>query len=172
MLATTRSAAPCLAATSRAGLLAQERDLGRHALLDRGLGHVRRGLDAERADAPFDDVLQEVAVVARHLDDEGAGVQRQPVDGVLHEGLGVRDPGVAVGGEVGVVAEDVLGGDVGGQLDQQAPGADPDVQGVEDLAAVELVGGQVALAGRRHPQVDEGVDQLAPQSRQCGALML
>ena len=86
--------------------------------------------------------------------------EREPVDSGLDEGLGVRHPRVAVGGEVGVVTEDVVGRDVGRKLDQQAPRADAHVQGVEDLAAVELVGGQVALAGRRHAEVDEGVGQL------------
>ncbi len=73
-------------------LLAQERDLGRDALVHRGLGDVRGGLDAEAADAAGDDVLEQVAVVARHLDDEGARAQPQPVHRLVDEPLRVGDP--------------------------------------------------------------------------------
>ena len=62
---------------------------------------------------------------------------------------------VGVRREVRVVGEDVLAGHVRGQLDEQALVAQADVQRVEDLRVVEALRGQVALAKRRHPKVDE-----------------
>ena len=115
-------------------------------------------------------VLQEVAVVAGDLDHEGVLAEAEPVDRGVDEALGVRHPRVAVRREVGVVAEDVLGRDVRRQLDQQALRADPDVQRVEGLALVELVGREVALARRRHAEVDERVGELGPHSRHRGRL--
>ena len=117
-------------------------------LLDGRLGDVGGRLDAEAPDAARDDVLEQVAVVAGHLDDEGVGAEPEPLRGAVDVGLGVGDPGVAVGGEVRVVAEDLLAGDVGRQLDEQALRADAHVQRVERLALVELVGLEVALARR------------------------
>ena len=148
LLAATRSALPCSAATAVPVASPEE-------LADRvdalGPGHlrdVRRRLDAEAPDAEVAHVLQEVAVVAGDLDHEGVLGQAEPDDGGLHVALGVRHPGVGVGGEVRVVAEDVLAREVRRQLDQQARGADPHVERVEHLAPVELVGLEVALARR------------------------
>ena len=53
------------------GLLAEEHDLGVDAPVPSHLGNVGGGLDPERSDATRDAVLQQVAVVARHLNDEG-----------------------------------------------------------------------------------------------------
>ena len=47
--------------------------------VDRDLGDVRRRLDAEARDAALDEVLEQVAVVARELDDEAVLVE--PRDG-------------------------------------------------------------------------------------------
>ena len=53
------------------GLLAEEHDLGVDALGPSHFGNVGRRLDPERSNATRDAVLQQVAVVARHLNDEG-----------------------------------------------------------------------------------------------------
>ena len=105
-------------------------------------------------------MTKQVPVVARHLDDERVGakpaIEHQVGDvppAVDVQGLGVRR-------EVGVVAEDVLRGDVGRQLDEQARRTDPHVQRVERLALVQLVGREIALARRRHAEVDERAVEL------------
>ncbi len=59
----------------RGGLPPEELDERRHALLDRNGRDVRRGLDAERGDAALHEVLEQVAVVARQLDDPARGRQ-------------------------------------------------------------------------------------------------
>ena len=116
------------------GLLAEEHHLGVDALAPSDLGNVGRRLDPERSDAARDAVLQQVAVVARHLDDKGLYVRARAADrGVVDEPAGMGHPGVRIRGEVGVVGEDILRRDVGGQLDQQAVLADAYVQGVERL---------------------------------------
>ena len=69
LLATTRSARPCRR-RSAAGLRTEELDLGRDAAGPGRLGDVRGRLDAEHGDAARAEVLQEIAVVARDLDDE------------------------------------------------------------------------------------------------------
>src|SRR4029450_12790902 len=58
------------------------------------------------------------------------------------------------------MSEDLLGRDVGRQLDEQALRAHPHVQWIERLAVVELFGREVVLARRRHAQVDERVREL------------
>ena len=92
LLATTRSAGPCLCGDLAAGLLAEEHHLGRHALRDGGLGDVGGRLDAEGADAARDDVLEQVAVVAGHLDDERVGAEAEPRDGAVDEPSRVLAP--------------------------------------------------------------------------------
>ena len=44
---------------------------------------------------------------------------------------------------------------IGGKLHEQAGLAQPDVQWIEDLGLVKPVGGNIALAQRRHSQINE-----------------
>ncbi len=84
--------------------------LGRDARRLGDLGHVGRRLDTEHRDARGDEVLQQVAVVARDLDDEALRPEAEPRRSApLGEPPGVLDPGVGVRREVGVVGEDLLG---------------------------------------------------------------
>jgi hypothetical protein len=127
-------------------LLPEEGDAGRHSALEGCSGDVPGGLDPERRDLPLDEVLEQVAVVARQLDDEALLVQPEPVYDVRHVLRRVLDERVRVRGEVRVLREDRLRSHVLGQLDEQAIVADAHVQRVERLHPVELVGGQEALA--------------------------
>ncbi len=63
------------------------------------------------------------------------------------------------GREICVLAKDVLAGDVGGQLDEQAFFAEVNTQRIKGLGFVELVGGEIRFAERRGAQVDEDVVQ-------------
>ena len=144
-----------------AGLGAEERSprVGT-PLLDRCFGDIGGRLYAEASDAPSHRVLEQIAVVARDLDDEGVALEAEPVN---RSNSRTRrawvHPGIAVRGEVGVMTEDFVGREVGGQLYEQALRADSHVQWVEGLALVELIATQVALAWRRHAEVDERVGQ-------------
>ena len=87
-------------------------------------------------------------------------VRSEPLDHRLRVPLRVRHPGVGVRGEVGVIGKDLLTGHIGGKLHQQAGVAQPNVQRIEDLGLVEPLLGDVALAERRHPEVDERAGKL------------
>ena len=83
----------------------------------------------------------------------------EPVDHLIGVRAGVLHPAVGERREVGVLGEDVLGADVLLQLHEPALPADVDVERVERLHRVDLVGAEVALAERRHAEVDDGVPQ-------------
>ena len=135
---------------------AEELGEGLDAALDRRLRDVQRRLDAEHRDALRQEVLQEVAVVGRDLDDEALGSEPEPIGHLVDVAAGVLDPRVRVGGEVRVLGEDVLGGHELRDLDEPAALARANVQRVEGLALLELLGGEHRLAERRLPEVDDG----------------
>ena len=140
-------------------LAAEEPHDRRDAELARRLGDVRGRLDAERRDAALDEVLQQVAVVARDLDDQAVGAEAEALDRHRRRSACVRDPGVGVRREVGVLGEDVLRRHELLELHQQAVLADLRVERIERLHRVGAVGRHVALAQRRHAEVDERVAQ-------------
>ena len=135
---------------------AEEVDLRRDAFVDRDAGDVGGRLDAEHGHAERQEMLQQIAVIARKLDHQAVRAEAEPVLDHLAIGLGVRDPARGVGREVGVLAEDLLRAHVLLQLDQKAGPAHQRVQGEVGLHRVELARRQKALAERRHAEVDEG----------------
>ena len=92
----------------------------RNALVERDLGDVGGRLDAEHGHAERQEMLQQIAVVARQLDHQAVRPEPEPLRDHLAVGLGVRDPAGRVGGEVGVLAEDVLRAHVLLELHQEA----------------------------------------------------
>ena len=142
-----------------AGGFAEELHRGGHAALDGHLGHVGRRLHTQHRDARSDEVLQQVAVVAGDFHHLVLCTQVEALDGPVGVAPAVLHPARRVGAEVGVLAEDVLGGDELLQLHQEAVFADLGVQREERLHVVELMGCDVRLAQRAQPQVDEGVAQ-------------
>ena len=109
----------------RAGLGREERRERRHALLPGGLADVHRRLDAQAPDPALDHVLQQVAVVARHFDDERLRAQVEALPHRLDVTAGVLHPRGREGGVIGVgVGEDLLSGQNLRQLHEQAFGAD------------------------------------------------
>jgi hypothetical protein len=145
--------------TLAAAPAAEEPDQGLDPALARRLGDVGRRLDAERRDAALDEVLQQVTVVGRELDHLAGGPQAEPLGDHRDVAPGVLEPRGRERREVGVLGEDVLGRDVLLELDQQAAVADPDLERVERLHLVGLVGGEDALAQRRHPEIAQRVGQ-------------
>ena len=107
------------------------------ALGDGGLGDVAGWLNAEHRDTCRDEVLQQVAVVARDLGDEAVGSQAKRGGHLIRVPLGVGDPRVGVRREVRVLGEDVLASHVRGELDEQALLAKQDVQRIEHLGRVD-----------------------------------
>ena len=134
---------------------------------DRGLRDVQRRLDAEHRDAVREEVLEEVAVVRRDLDDEAVGPEPEALDHRLGVAPRVLDPRVGVGGEVRVLGEDVLGRHELRDLDEPAPLARADVERVEGLGLLELLGREHGLAERRLAEVDDGQLERRPAVTAC-----
>ena len=148
LLPTTRLARRPSATRRRASVAAEEVDERRHAALFRGDGDVRRRIDAEDRYPGADEVLEEVAVVGRELDDEVVRSELEPLRDHLHVLPRVLDPRCRVAGEVRVLGEDLLRRDELGKLDEPAPRAHSDVQGVEALQRVQRFRGDEVLARR------------------------
>ena len=140
-------------------------DVGMPALAG-DLGDVACGLDAQHRDAARDDVLQQVAVVAGDLEHAAPRPSAEALDRRRRRSARRAPPTSREGGEVRVLARRSRRARRIGQLDEQAAVADPDVERVERLHLVELVGAQEALAQRGHPEVDERPLSGAPHERQ------
>ena len=140
---------------------AEELDPGRDALGERDLGHVGGGLDAEHGHAERQEMLQQIAVVARQLDHQAVRPEPEALRDHRAVGLGVGDPAGRVGREIGVFAEDVLRAHVLAELDQEAAAAHQRMEREVRLHRVELLGREEALAQRRHAEIDQAVRQRA-----------
>jgi hypothetical protein len=91
-------------------------------------------------------MLEQVAVIAGYLGDQAFGGKAQPVNHPIGIALRVRDPGVRIGREVGVIGKNVLTGHIGRDLNEEAGIANEDVQRVEHLGIIEALSWDVALA--------------------------
>ena len=98
--------------------------LGRDALCARDFRDVGRGLDAETRNRFCNEMLQEIAVVTRDLDDLGIVPQAEPLADRLHVPPGVLHPGIRVGREIRVVAEDLVRRDEFVDLHEETIAAD------------------------------------------------
>ena len=116
---------PVLGADLGARLGREERRERRDALLPGRLADVHRRLDPQAPDTARDDVLQQVAVVARDLDDERLGPQPEPLHRAVDEPPRVLHPAGGERREVGVLGERLLGRDQRRQLGQQAASRTP-----------------------------------------------
>ena len=106
-----------------------------------------------------EEVLQEIPVVRRELDDEALRPEREPLAHLLDVRPRVLDPRVRVRRKVRVLAEDLLGRGELGNLGEPAALADPDVERIERLAGLELLVGQHRLAERRLAEIDHSQPQ-------------
>ena len=133
----------------------EELDQRRNAALLGRPRDVGGGIDAEHRDVRPEEVLEEVAVVRRKLDDEIVVTELQALADRLHVATSVLDPRRGIGGEVRVLREDLLGSDELGDLHEPTPRACPGVERIEALHGVERVRSHEGLARRRHAQVDD-----------------
>jgi hypothetical protein len=104
--------------------------------------------------------LEQIAIVAGDFDDAGFGVKSKSGAHHLDIFFGVFEPAFGVAGEVGIVAKDLLGGFEFLELDEPAFAANPGVQGIKSFHGIELVGGEIGIAGRGHSEGGEGDRQL------------
>ena len=152
------------------GVAAEEGDVCGHPALDGDAGDVGRRLDAEHRHALGDEVLQQVAVVARDLDDLTLGSETEALDHRCDVGLRVPQPTGGEAGEVGVIRKDRLGALEGFELHQPAGVADIGVERVENLAPVAPLRRDIGIGERREAEIAEGSGQggAAGAAGRCG----
>ena len=117
-------------------------DFGLDPLALRDLGDVGGRLDAQHVDVTRLEVLQQIAVIAGHLDDERGVVEPILPDHFLGVVSAVAEPQIRVGREIEVVVENALRRLELLELDQKAGVADISVKRVESLALPEIIGGE------------------------------
>ncbi len=152
-------------------VLVEEACQGRHAARFRRLGHVLGRVDAEHGVALLDEELQQVAVIAGELDDTAVARQLEALDRHVDIAPRMRQPRLGIGREIGVFVEDVLGRHVFLYLRQEARAAHHHLERIERLHRVDLVGGEEALAQRRHAEIDEIVQRAAAEPATVGAAL-
>ena len=106
------------------------------------------------ADAARQEVLEEVAVVRRELDDEALAAETEPFGDRVDIAPCVLDPGIGVRREIGVLGEDLVGSDERRDLREPAVGAHLDVERIEGLHVLQALRREEALAERRLAEVD------------------
>lgn len=154
VVADDQAGAPLLGRQLPGGLPAEEGDESRHAAFLGGGGDICRGVDPQDLYARAHEVLEEIPVVRGNLDDEVGRAEIESVSNHLDVEPRVLDPGRRVGGEVRVLREDLVGGDERLELNEVTALAGKDVQRIERLHPPKLVSAEIALAERRHPEVD------------------
>ena len=147
----------CNTAAARAS--SEECDARRYASPTRNLGDVRRRFEAEARDPAPDEVLQQVAVIARRFDDEAPLAQSETARHRARVVLGIAPRGTGVRREIGiaVIAEDRLARHAARQLHQPALAAQQDAERVEHLGLVQCLGRYVLLTQGRIAEVDDHV---------------
>ncbi len=156
LLPSSRSAWPCSRAIASAVAVPKKHTSRRNALLDRDLGDVCGRLDAEHRNAPRDEVLQQVTVVARDLHYPAVHIEPKPIAHLVDVAARVFDPARRVRREVRVLGEDLVWRDELLQLHQETRITHISMQRKERLHLLQLIGRDVRLAQGRHPEVDEG----------------
>jgi hypothetical protein len=133
----------------------------------RHLGDVRRGFESETGHARFDEVLEQVAVVAGDLDDEAVLPEFFLSDVLLHGGAGMAQHGIGEGGEVDVVAEEIDGRHGIRDLHEPAIGADETPRGGSAAPVCrDLQGADRLFASGWRPRSMTGRECVEPQERQ------
>ncbi len=135
---------------------------------------VRRRFDAQDRNARFNEVLQQVTVVACDLDDEAGGIESEPRQHQLRVTLAVLEPAVRIGRKISIVAEEFLRARNLVQLYQEAFAADIGVQRVCRFRRLQIFSPDIRVRQRRHAQVAERVrkprrTKSAVAGHQCAA---
>ena len=139
------------------GRLSEEGDLGGDAVALRHRRDVGRRFDTEDRHARAHEILQQVAIVARHFDDLAAAVEREAPRHRGDVGFGVAQPARREAREIGVIGEDRLRALELLELDQEAGRADERMQRIELFAFTRSVERHVGVRERRQAEVDETV---------------
>ena len=155
LLPRTKSAQATFACEIRGKSRAEKANQSRHAFLDRYLGHICGRLNAQHWHLVTDEILQQVAVIARDFYDEALFVQTKPLPHALAVSFAVLKPRIRIGREIRVVAENLFCALVLIELHQEAALANINVQRIIHLGPVKVRRRRIGLTKRRHPQIDE-----------------
>ena len=140
----------------------KERIARRYARLDRELGHISCGLHAQGRNPPRHEVLQQVSIVARDLDDLTGPVKTEPLRDVIDITPGMRQPAIGVRGEVRIIGKDGVRVDDVVQLHEQALAADDCAKWKPGLRPVDLLGPQITVRERHDAEIDhDGTERSA-----------
>ena len=146
---------------------AKELHQRRDSALFGGPGNVRRRVDAEDGNAPLDKELQQISVIAAELDDPARRPEAEPLGHRFDVSPRVIEPGIRIGREIGVFRKDMLRRDVLLELHEKAVAADIGGERIERLHRIELVLCEIALAKRRHAEIDELGKRAAAEPAVC-----
>ena len=148
-----------VAADRRSSPTPEEVDDRRHPDLVRHPRRPRRRVDAQHADACSGCVPEQVAVVARHLNEQRARSERTGRDELLDVELGVATERLGERGEVRVgVVEQRFGRQCIAELHQSAPCADDDAERMNRLHAIGLARIDQCVGDRRGAERDDLVE--------------
>ena len=136
-------------------LQAEEFDKRRNIFLLRHCCDVGGRFDADHGNAQRQKVLKQISVVACDLIHLTLRTEMKPGRNHFTVPARVLDPRRRVRRKICVFRENVLRFHVFLQLHQEAVAADENVQRKVRLHLIDLVGGQKALAKRRHPEIDD-----------------
>src|SRR6267378_905757 len=152
----------------RSRLPPQEFDDGGNPSAFSCLGEVLRRLYPEDRDPCLAEKLQQVAVVACDLDDQGIASQPEARNGHFGVLATMSQPALGVRGEVGVFLEYLLRCFEDLELDQKAGLADVRLERIDGLHLVEVFRIQVRIRKRRTPQVGKHMLQRFAAGTTCG----
>src|SRR5258705_12468665 len=131
-----------------------------HPLFDGHFGHVCGRFDSEDRHSSFYEVLQEVTVVTCDLDDKTLRAQSESFGYLCRVLFAVLQPGIGIGREIKIIAENVFGAFEFLELHKEAFFADEDVKRIEHFSAIDLGSRGISLTERRHAQINEGPPEI------------
>src|SRR5262249_29388918 len=139
--------------------LAKKFHYGWDSFLNRDFGDIRRRLYAQDFDPLADKIAQQIAIIARDLDDLALPVQAKTFDHHFDIGFGMLEPRFRIGGEIGIVAKNMVGAFKFLELHQEAAFAHINVQRIKALDLIKLRRFQPRLSKGRLTQVYKSMPQ-------------
>ncbi len=120
-------------------------------------------LDPEAGDATGFHILQQIAVIGGDLDDMRLRAEPEARDHVRDIALGMRQPALREGGEIGVAfgEEGFAAGEIL-RLDEEAFAADTDDQRIPEFRLGQIGLRQIGIRRWRRSEIEEGSEMRAP----------
>jgi hypothetical protein len=123
--------------------------------LDCHFSYIPGRLDPEHRYTSLDKILEEITVIAGHLDDLRALIQSEAVNDHRDIIFGMLEPVVGIRGEIGVLRENLFRTDELLKLNQETVSTDVNMKGVIRFHHIQMIFADVAFAQWRHAKVNE-----------------